>query len=136
VAKPRGREGEMSSSGGWNGATRPSAASRRPPKLAPTIPVSQTQAGTAAARWSTNGLGATPDSACGAATSTATEAVSALPAHPLNEGLPAAVCGPLSWDEQLAVRALEAAVAPGRTWQQLARERLLAVRADDVALAP
>ena len=43
---------------------------------------------------------------------------------------------PLGGDEQLAVRALEAAIALGRTGQQLARERLLAVRADDVALVP
>ena len=57
------------------------------PKLATTIPVSQTQVGTAAARFRTSGLGATSDSACGAATSTATQAVSVAGAYPLNEGL-------------------------------------------------
>src|SRR2546423_13735631 len=98
------------------------------------MPVSQTQVGTAAARCRASGLGATSGSARETAASTATKAVSAPPGYPLNEGGLGLAVRPLGRDEQLAVRALEAPVALGGAGKQLARERLLAVRTDDLAL--
>src|ERR671935_1735499 len=124
----------MYSAGKERGVAWARATAKRIRKRAATTPPRTTRAGIAEIQARPNG--SRSSSVRGAVRSMATHCSSATRSHPLNEGLigfVAVLVRPLGGNEQTAMRALET-LESRSLGEEFGRERLLAVRADELVL--